>query len=227
MKNWIVDNCLIVMIIIISLLFITGGLFSLSDFDINYVESQKKYDDLFKKYGAEFGNDWIDLKIQSYIESTLNPKALSWVGAKGLMQIMPDTLKDIRKQIPVDDLNNPGDNIKAGSYYMQWIRKYIKQRYGSTDIILSLIAYNHGIGNLNHIIRRSNSLEIIKIKMYLPDETKGYITKFIFIKKQIIERYKKQIELKNEFLIKSYISRVYKLFILTDHIEKIIVYRRD
>ena len=59
--------------------------------------------------------DWRWFKAQAIAESGLNPKAVSSCGAQGLMQLMPDTLAEIAKELHLP--NSPFDpllNIKAG-----------------------------------------------------------------------------------------------------------------
>lgn len=51
-------------------------------------------------------------------ESNLNPDATSWVGARGLMQLMPSTYGEIRSKNPdIGEINDPEWNIAAGIYY--------------------------------------------------------------------------------------------------------------
>ena len=77
-----------------------------------------------------------------WVESRFNPRAVSPVGAKGLMQLMPKTAKYLAERIEWDDHINefkPEFNISAGSYY---IARLIEQFDGNED--LALAAYNAG-----------------------------------------------------------------------------------
>lgn len=51
------------------------------------------FDHLFKEYAAQYGWDWRLLASQAYVESKFDSTAVSWAGARGLMQIMPRTAK--------------------------------------------------------------------------------------------------------------------------------------
>ncbi|WP_300502182.1 transglycosylase SLT domain-containing protein [uncultured Duncaniella sp.] len=51
------------------------------------------FDHLFKRYAADYDWDWKLLASQAYVESKFDSTAVSWAGARGLMQIMPRTAK--------------------------------------------------------------------------------------------------------------------------------------
>lgn len=74
-----------------------------------------KYDKLIKKYAKVINWDWRLLAAQIYQESRFNPKANSWAGANGLMQIMPATAKGLG----VTDRGDPNQSIKGGTKYLK------------------------------------------------------------------------------------------------------------
>jgi membrane-bound lytic murein transglycosylase MltF len=80
-----------------------------------------RYDDAFRKYTKRFFGpafDWRIFKAQSITESKLDPDAVSKVGARGLMQLMPSTYDEIRTRNPeLGQINDPEWNIAAGIYY--------------------------------------------------------------------------------------------------------------
>lgn len=75
-----------------------------------------QYDHLFQKYAPIARIDWRLLAAQCYQESTFDPKAHSWAGACGLMQIMPETADHLG--LPRNQLYEPEANIAAGAKYI-------------------------------------------------------------------------------------------------------------
>jgi len=89
-------------------------------------------------------------------ESNFNSMAESPKGARGLMQIMPETAKWVSHQMGNDNfqpymLYEPETNIKIGSWYMH---NLLKEFNG--DIILMLAAYNGGRGNVKKWLAARN-----------------------------------------------------------------------
>lgn len=80
-----------------------------------------RYDDVFRKYGKRYfgiGFDWRYFKAQGLAESNLNEKAESYVGARGIMQLMPTTFAEISTQNPqMAHIDDPEWNIAAGIFY--------------------------------------------------------------------------------------------------------------
>ena len=89
----------------------------------HYTESgaASKYDTVFRKYSKRFfgpGFDWRLFKAQAMAESSMNPNAVSPVGARGLMQLMPSTYLEIRSNnAGLGEINDPEWNIAAGIYH--------------------------------------------------------------------------------------------------------------
>lgn len=117
-----------------------------------------------------------EFKYLPLIESALNPRAVSRVGATGLWQFMYTTGKVYGLEVNsyVDERRDP---VKA-SYAAAAFLKDLYELYG--DWTLALAAYNCGPGNVNKAIRRAKGkTDFWDIYYYLPRETRGYVPSFI------------------------------------------------
>ncbi len=104
-----------------------------------------QYDDLIKKYARRINWDWRLLASQIYQESRFNPKAESWAGARGLMQIMPKNAKNLG----VSNLSSPTQSIRGGTGYLEWISNRFPDVTDSlNNIKFALAAYNCGFGHV-------------------------------------------------------------------------------
>ena len=72
-----------------------------------------RYDSYFMTYSRDIRWDWRLMAAQCYQESTFDPKAVSFAGAKGLMQIMPGTADHLG--LSRDKLYDPESNIRAAA----------------------------------------------------------------------------------------------------------------
>jgi len=110
------------------------------------------------------------VKAVMQTESSLNPKAVSPKGAGGLMQIMPETAKDLG----LTDRFDPQKNVEAGSRYLKQLENEFEG-----DEKLALAAYNWGIGRVQNKLKQieSEGKEPTFANLYehLPGETKTYI----------------------------------------------------
>ncbi len=106
-----------------------------------------QYDALLQRYAADIGWDWRLLAAQCYQESAFDPKAVSWAGAQGLMQIMPATAAHLG--IEAADVFDPETNIAASVRYLTELNKTFGDvRPQSVRIPYILAAYNGGV---NHV----------------------------------------------------------------------------
>ena len=104
------------------------------------------YDHLVKKYAEQYDFDWRLVVAQMFQESTFNPKAKSWVGARGLMQVMPDT----GKQIGEKNLFDPETSVRAGMKYLEWLHRKFEDKGISPEnqMWFTLASYNAGLGHV-------------------------------------------------------------------------------
>lgn len=104
------------------------------------------YDDLFKKYAPQIGWDWRLLAALAYTESSFDTTAVSWAGAKGLMQLMPGTAKAMG--VPPGKEQNPEESIKAAVKYIGLTTKSFTNIPEPERINFVLASYNSGIGHV-------------------------------------------------------------------------------
>ncbi|MCW8930212.1 MAG: transporter substrate-binding domain-containing protein [Gammaproteobacteria bacterium] len=103
------------------------------------------YDDLIKSLAKEYDFDWRLIAAQINKESQFNPKAKSWAGAKGLLQVMPRTAREIS----ITDLETPENGLRAGIKYMAWINDQLSNELpADVQTWFTLAAYNAGLGHL-------------------------------------------------------------------------------
>ena len=82
------------------------------------------YDQYFMQYAPLARWDWRLMAAQCYQESTFDPKAHSWAGARGLMQIMPETAKHLG--LPMGNIFDPESNIAASAKYLAELNQHFK-----------------------------------------------------------------------------------------------------
>jgi soluble lytic murein transglycosylase len=102
---------------------------------------------IVQREASRFGVDPLLLYALIRQESLFNPRATSWVGARGLTQVMPDTGRGIAQNLGIsefdlDDLYRPYLSIRFGAFYLG-------RRIGDMSGSLhgALAAYNGGLGN--------------------------------------------------------------------------------
>lgn len=105
----------------------------------NIAEKISQYDEIINSASEEFGIPTNLIKSVIAAESAGNSSAVSSAGAKGLMQLMDGTAKDLG----VDDSFSPAQNIMGGTNYLN---QMLNQFDGSLE--LALAAYNAGPGNV-------------------------------------------------------------------------------
>lgn len=105
------------------------------------------YDDLIREGADELGWDWRLLASLVYQESRFNPSGESWAGAKGLMQLMPETAK----RFGVTDPANPQQSLRGGVRFLKYLDKYWSKSIPDHDERLRFILASYNAG-LTHVI---------------------------------------------------------------------------
>lgn len=146
-----------------------------------------RYDPHFRKYSKRFfgpGFDWRWFKAQGIAESGLREDAVSWVGAKGIMQIMPATLKEIaeKSELPVLDNEDPGANIAAGIFY----DRSLYERWDDIPTARERLAFTFASynGGRSRILRAQEActadcLLWAHVNGHAPEETQGYVARIM------------------------------------------------
>ena len=116
-------------------------------------ESMKRFEQTaqtFRKYSDQYGMDYLLMMAEGYQESGLNQQAKSSVGAIGVMQLMPDTGKEMN----VGDITQEQANIHAGVKYFSTT---MKKLYGNepmdvlNKILFTFAAYNCGPARIKQL----------------------------------------------------------------------------
>jgi hypothetical protein len=147
-----------------------GGTLPVPHFETHKNKINHDYDSSIREAATKNRIDPLLVKAMIKVESNYKPNAVSNKGAQGIMQITPDTARELR----LDDPFDPVQNIIAGT-------KYLKQQLDSFgDIRLGLAAYNAGPGRVSPQ----------GMLAYIP-ETQAYVAK-------VLQEYQRLIKDKKE-----------------------------
>ena len=100
-------------------------------------DRRSRYDDLIEASAARWSVDPTLVKAVIQVESDFNPRCVSNKGARGLMQLIPETAK----RYGVKDIFDPAENIEAGVHYLADLIAMFRN-----DLTHALAAYNAGEG---------------------------------------------------------------------------------
>lgn len=116
-----------------------------------------------------------ELKYLAVVESELNARALSKVGARGTWQFMPETARILKLRVngSVDERTHLYKSTVAAAKYLRDLYRLFD------DWLLTVAAYNCGPGPVYKAIRISGSRNFWKLQHLLPAETRGHVKKFI------------------------------------------------
>ena len=121
------------------------------------------YDKLIKEHAKELGWDWRLLASLVYQESQFQPNDSSWAGAKGLMQMMPSTAKELG----VKDRENPEESLRGGAAYLEQLSGNFEMVKDSVQRIkFAMASYNCGY---QHVKDAQNLAEFRGLDKYTWD----------------------------------------------------------
>ena len=146
-----------------------GTILSVKDGKISH------FDKLFKTYSKEIGWDWRLLAALAYTESNFDTTAVSWAGARGLMQLMPNTAKALG--VPEGKEQNPEESVKAATKFIGIMNRnfrHIADPEERSSFILA--AYNAGLGHVK------DAMALAKKYGSDPNVWEGNVEKYILLK---------------------------------------------
>jgi soluble lytic murein transglycosylase-like protein len=153
-----------------------------------------RYDATFRKYSKRYfgvGYDWRVFKAQAMAESEMNPAARSWVGARGLMQLMPSTYKEIQsRSSTLGSIDDPEWNIAAGIMHDRGLwRRWERDSIDVDRREFMFASYNAGEGTIMNaqracVAKSLNQRSWSSVEAVAPNvprwryrETLGYVRK--------------------------------------------------
>jgi len=147
-----------------------------------------RYDDIIRQQAREKNLDPALIAAVIFVESRFIAGRTSPAGAEGLMQITPETARDIARRsggtrFTVADLDTPQINISYGSYLL----RELLDRYGG-DLAAALAAYNAGPGNADKWGGSSLKAQDIPFP-----ETRAYVEKVLRAQEDYRARYDKEL----------------------------------
>jgi membrane-bound lytic murein transglycosylase F len=101
-----------------------------------------QWDELILREATAIGWDWRLLASLMYQESLFNPRARSWAGAMGLLQLMPATAREVGVRDPWD----PEDNVAGGARYLQWLEGQWENDVPDPDQRLRFVLASYNVG---------------------------------------------------------------------------------
>jgi len=153
------------------------------------------YDHYIKAASEEYlpTLDWRLLKAQYWVESRLDPHAISPAGAKGIAQFMPGTWEQVCATLPYTHLEifDPLPSIAGGAWYMAYLMRQWHLKRPSIDRhCLALASYNAGLAHiLQAQVWSDGKLDYARIIQQLPVVTGKYAEETINYAPKIWQTY--------------------------------------
>ena len=168
-------------------------------------DSLSPFDHLVKPMAAAAGIDWRLIVAQMYQESGFKPDRVSFAGARGLLQVLPRTAREVG--VDPDRLAEPEAGIRAGVEYLAWTRERFPELPLREQLLFALAAYNAGAGHVRDGRRLASRLgldsslwfdnvELAMLKLsepeYAAEALHGYVrgTEVVRYVQEIHDRYR-------------------------------------
>jgi soluble lytic murein transglycosylase len=150
-----------------------------------------RHEDIIRQQARDKDLDPSLIAAVIYAESHFRDQT-SHAGARGLMQITPQTADEIARksggtEFEQGDLATPQINISYGSWYLRWLL----DRYGDNKT-LAVAAYNAGSGNVDRWIAQDPSMRVDEIPF---PETRAYVAKVLDAHRDYREEYSAELGL--------------------------------
>ena len=153
-----------------------------------------RHEDIIRQQAHDKGLDPALVAAVIYQESKFRDRT-SVAGARGLMQITPDTARFIAKQsggirFTLADLGTPQVNIAYGTWYLRWLL----DRYQGRKT-LAIAAYNAGFGHVDEWVRRAGGPDAFDPKTIPYPETRNYVQQVLERRRDYARRYSRELGL--------------------------------
>src|SRR3954463_10028274 len=167
-----------------------------ADHAVKEIKLPLRHDDIIRQQAADKHVDASLIAAVIYTESRFRDQT-SIAGAKGLMQLMPETADYIARKtggtrFRREDLATPQINIAYGTWYL----RYLLEKYrGNT--VLTLAAYNAGEGKVDEWWREASAKgETFRVASHIPfRETRNYVHRVLSARSQYREPYATELSL--------------------------------
>jgi soluble lytic murein transglycosylase len=154
-----------------------------------------RHEDIIRQQAEDKHLDPSLIAAVIYAESRFRDQT-SRTGAKGLMQIQPDTARFIAHrsggtEFELHDLGTPQINIQYGSYYL----RYLLDRYAGNEV-LAIAAYNGGETNVDRWIAESGTRGLVFTRDRIPfAETRAYVDRVLRAREEYRRTYSRELGL--------------------------------
>jgi soluble lytic murein transglycosylase len=168
----------------------------MADRAVQEVALPLRHEDIIRQQAADKGLDPSLIAAVIYVESRFRDQT-SHAGAKGLMQLMPDTADFIARRtggtrFTQADLATPQVNIAYGSWYLRYLLRHYD---GST--VLALAAYNAGLGRVDQWRATASATgERFRVARHIPfPETRDYVVRVLDARRSYRKEYHRELGL--------------------------------